>query len=210
MPDAIYFRSQARVTIQQIGYYGTGEMGPLMTRGKPVMLAGAGPVPMDLTKPDQLFERQDDWSSVAYFYLDRPENGLPAIHRSRIAWQVSDRSVGLPRGPRQTLRDVLLGLQSLSWSSPTVPRTLAAIFALAAILIRSCGRPSDAHAVGKVVVVKAAHLIDGVNSAPISNAVVDHNGVGGMFFNVVNHLRRNLGGIEASVFAENLRVPPLP
>lgn len=26
-----------------------------------------------------LFERQDDWSSVAYFYLDRPQNGLPPI-----------------------------------------------------------------------------------------------------------------------------------
>ena len=89
VPDAIYFRSQARVTIQQIGYYGTGEMGPLMTRGQPVMLAGAGPVPMDLTKPDQLFERQDDWSSVAYFYLDRPENGLPAIP------PLADRVAGL-------------------------------------------------------------------------------------------------------------------
>ena len=26
-----------------------------------------------------LFERQDDWSSCAWFYLDRPENGLPAL-----------------------------------------------------------------------------------------------------------------------------------
>lgn len=26
-----------------------------------------------------LFERQDDWSSVAYFYLDKPENNLPPI-----------------------------------------------------------------------------------------------------------------------------------
>ena len=89
VPDAIYFRNEARVTIQQIGYYGTGEMGPLMTRGQPVMRAGAGPVPMDLTKPDQLFERQDDWSSVAYFYLDRPENGLPALA------PVTERTAGL-------------------------------------------------------------------------------------------------------------------
>jgi len=26
-----------------------------------------------------LFERQDDWSGVAYFYLDKPENSLPPL-----------------------------------------------------------------------------------------------------------------------------------
>ena len=26
-----------------------------------------------------MFERQGDWSSVAYFYLDRPEDDLPSI-----------------------------------------------------------------------------------------------------------------------------------
>jgi hypothetical protein len=26
-----------------------------------------------------LFERRDDWSSTAYFYLDKPENGLPRL-----------------------------------------------------------------------------------------------------------------------------------
>ena len=26
-----------------------------------------------------LFERHDDWSNCAWFYLDRPENGLPAL-----------------------------------------------------------------------------------------------------------------------------------
>jgi hypothetical protein len=33
---------------------------------------------MDLTK-DGKFERSDDWSSCAYFYLDRPENNLPRL-----------------------------------------------------------------------------------------------------------------------------------
>jgi len=28
---------------------------------------------------DGKFERSDDWSSTAYFYLDRPENGLPRL-----------------------------------------------------------------------------------------------------------------------------------
>jgi hypothetical protein len=30
--------------------------------------------------PDSgLYERQDDWSSCVYFYLDKPENELPEI-----------------------------------------------------------------------------------------------------------------------------------
>jgi hypothetical protein len=35
----------------------------------------------DPTLPDGWcnFWRKDDWSSVAYFYLDSPTNGLPAI-----------------------------------------------------------------------------------------------------------------------------------
>ena len=40
--------------------------------------AGQGEVPMDMTK-DGKFERSDDWSSCAYFYLDRPENNLPQL-----------------------------------------------------------------------------------------------------------------------------------
>jgi hypothetical protein len=36
-----------------------------------------------------LYERHDDWSSCAYFYLDRPENGLPALA------DVCQRTVGL-------------------------------------------------------------------------------------------------------------------
>ena len=43
-----------------------------------------GDVPVDMpacvkAKNWGLFERQDDWSSCAYFYLDRPENDLPAL-----------------------------------------------------------------------------------------------------------------------------------
>ena len=39
---------------------------------------------------DGLFERQDDWSSCVYFYLDKPENGLPAIDAPEL------RMKGLP------------------------------------------------------------------------------------------------------------------
>ena len=79
VPDPVYFRKEARVTIQQIGYYGVTEMGPLQVTGEKYVVAGPGTSPLDLKTPNQLFERQDDWSAVAYFYLDRPENGLPAL-----------------------------------------------------------------------------------------------------------------------------------
>jgi hypothetical protein len=89
VPDPVYFRREARVTIQQIGYYGTSEMGPMQVSGERFVLAGPGQAPLDLSKPGQLFERQDDWSAVAYFYLDRPENGLPAIP------PVAERTAGI-------------------------------------------------------------------------------------------------------------------
>lgn len=42
---------------------------------------------MDVPKEDGIFERADDWSSCAYFYLDRPVNGLPPLApvRERVA-----------------------------------------------------------------------------------------------------------------------------
>jgi hypothetical protein len=79
VPDPVVFRREARVTVQQIGYFGIGEMGPFQVSGQPMIVAGPGSTPLDVRKPDQLFERQDDWSAVAYFYLDRPENGLTSI-----------------------------------------------------------------------------------------------------------------------------------
>jgi hypothetical protein len=36
-----------------------------------------------------LFERRDDWSSCAWFYLDRPSNDLPPLAT------VAERTVGL-------------------------------------------------------------------------------------------------------------------
>ena len=50
IPDPVYFQQDARVTIQQIGW---GDKG--------------------------LFERQDDWSSCVWFYLDKPSDHLPPI-----------------------------------------------------------------------------------------------------------------------------------
>lgn len=48
------------------------------------------PQPVDLTAPSipdgwVNFYRNDDWCATVYFYLDRPENGLPLLQ------DVSDR-----------------------------------------------------------------------------------------------------------------------
>ena len=79
VPDPVYFKKEIRVIIQQIGYASESSTGnPVYKTGTPVYKAGAGLVEKE--KGSQgLFERQDDWSAVAYFYLDKPENGLPPI-----------------------------------------------------------------------------------------------------------------------------------
>jgi hypothetical protein len=57
----------------------------------PIYKAGPGLVELDMNHLPKvnLFERSDDFSSVAYFYLDRPVNGLAAIP------SVDDRTKGL-------------------------------------------------------------------------------------------------------------------
>jgi len=82
VPDPVWFRRDIRVTMQQIGGCFGGEKRWLLEKGEPVYVAGTGRVPADLSEsgpPHVLFEREDDWSSCAYFYLDRPESGLPPL-----------------------------------------------------------------------------------------------------------------------------------
>jgi hypothetical protein len=57
--------------------------------------------PIDLADPTLPegwcnFYRQDDWSSTAYFYLDRPENDLPPLApvRQRTAGLLSQADLG--------------------------------------------------------------------------------------------------------------------
>src|SRR5918998_2520568 len=76
--DPVFFQRDVRVTMQQIGYLADHSRGGFYRTGKRLLRAGAGEVEMDLTK-DGKFERADDWSSTAYFYLDRPENNLPKL-----------------------------------------------------------------------------------------------------------------------------------
>lgn len=78
VPDPVWFQRDARVTIQQIGYLAPHSRGPIVAAGKTLYRAGPGRVPMDLSQ-DGKFERADDYSSVAYFYLDRPESPLPPL-----------------------------------------------------------------------------------------------------------------------------------
>ena len=78
LPDPVWFRRDIRVTIQQIGWRGDDAVGQMKKTGKTYYKAGAGRVPLG-DFDTGLFEREDDWSSCAYFYLDRPVNDLPAL-----------------------------------------------------------------------------------------------------------------------------------
>jgi hypothetical protein len=78
IPDPIYFYKEIRVTIQQIGYLAPHSREAIAQAGRRLYRAGPGLVEMDISK-DGKFEREDDWSSCTYFYLDRPENNLPPI-----------------------------------------------------------------------------------------------------------------------------------
>ena len=84
LPDPVYFAEDARVTIQQIGCWDPEAKQQMHYLGDPVYLAGPGLQPLDLSKDSGanswgLFERQDDWSSCAYLYLNRPDNTLPPL-----------------------------------------------------------------------------------------------------------------------------------
>ncbi|MBL7768163.1 MAG: DUF2961 domain-containing protein [Flavipsychrobacter sp.] len=94
VPDPIYFTKDIRVEIQSMGGYMTNEVAGMQERGVPLI-----PVTTDygrdfkrfykkdsvvlVDKNDRAswtnFYRSDDYSSTAYFYLDRPVNRLPAL-----------------------------------------------------------------------------------------------------------------------------------
>ena len=95
IPDEIYFNSQLKVTIQQMG--GTSlevarELHNANVKMKPVIAnsvngylklnAMKNPLPItdkQFQPGGVLFYRVDDYSSTAYFYLDKPTNELPAL-----------------------------------------------------------------------------------------------------------------------------------
>ena len=87
--DPVYFRREVRVTLQQIGFLWSNDGTPSKPIAPPVYAAGETMRELDLAKLGQanLFERADDYSSCAYFYLDRPEGAFaplaPAAERLR-------------------------------------------------------------------------------------------------------------------------------
>lgn len=95
IPDPVYFVHEARVTIQQIGYYLEKDRPQIHELGTQLYRCGEEAAPIDLSpgseaRTNDLYEREgDDWSACAYFYLDRPENDLPALQA------VSERIHGL-------------------------------------------------------------------------------------------------------------------
>ena len=92
--DPVFFYRDIRVTMQQIGCWSPENMKQFAEARHQLIVNGPGMVPVDMndalaTKSWGLYERQDDWSSCCYFYLDRPENGLPMLA------DVSERTEGL-------------------------------------------------------------------------------------------------------------------
>ena len=94
IPDAIYFNKDIKVTIQQIGGWMKDEMKKLYQRQvnfKAITVDGPRFVRLlDMDNPPLLsdpsfpdgwvnFYRIDDYSSVSYFYLDKPASSLPAL-----------------------------------------------------------------------------------------------------------------------------------
>ena len=100
VPDPVFFSKSIRVTMQQIGCWGPDSKRDMHNLGKPVYKAGPGREALDLSEkgpngPYGIFEREDDWSSCAYFYLDKPTTNLPPLD------PVAKRIAGMPIGPEK-------------------------------------------------------------------------------------------------------------
>ncbi len=123
LPDPVFFHEACRVTLQQIGNAPSGKVRELVEKGVPltptwalelgerdVMRMSEEPVQhlfLEDADPARLlsdefphsstsfYREGDDVSATAYFYLDRPENDLPALAdvQSRLVG-VEDSTVG--------------------------------------------------------------------------------------------------------------------
>lgn len=99
IPDQIFFKNDCKVTIQQLGGWGTEQVAALQQAKVPLI-----PVTTDdgrlhpyyskdsvvqlnnplLPKGWTYFYRSDDVSATAYFYLDKPSSSLPPIQPVKI------------------------------------------------------------------------------------------------------------------------------
>ena len=153
VPDPVYFGTDARVTIQQIGGNQKAEVIRMMDEGVPLipisihevdtlhLLLDRDPVP-ELTDPDlpdgwTNFYRSDDVSSTAYFYLDRPVSGLPALQPVG----GTDGRADPGRRPRRlTLREPGTLLRLGGQSAACVPRDIGRSLGAASMRRSSCAR----------------------------------------------------------------------
>ena len=107
LDDPVFFHQDCRVTIQQMGNASSAKVREMQAAGVPAVpvlvldLKGENVMDIRKTPPDihllldaqglpafgdpahpqggVNYYRQDDVSATAYFYLDRPENGLPPL-----------------------------------------------------------------------------------------------------------------------------------
>ncbi len=81
VPDPVYFNTDIRMTIHQIGCCYTQHKEKFQNNGTVLYEAGNNDEPTDYENYNGwLFERYgDDWSSCVYFYLDQPISNLPEI-----------------------------------------------------------------------------------------------------------------------------------
>ena len=84
VPDPVYFATDVRVTLQQMGIWEEKTRAELEKASPKVLRAGPGMEEVDLRElgdawPIGYFERAEDVSGCAYFYLDRPANDLAPI-----------------------------------------------------------------------------------------------------------------------------------
>lgn len=81
VPDPVWFSRDIRVVVQQIGCWNPDNFPPMHESGIKLRY-GQHEYDMDearRTKPYGFFEREDDWSSCAWFYLNKPESALPEL-----------------------------------------------------------------------------------------------------------------------------------
>jgi hypothetical protein len=87
VPDPVYFHEDIRVTIQVMGGPSYGQMLASMDKDPEMRFMKAGDGTEFYTREElekepkraEVMERIDDHCATAYWYMDRPENGLPAL-----------------------------------------------------------------------------------------------------------------------------------
>ncbi len=100
VPDPVFFHENIRVTIQAMGGGSYAQILDAMKKHPDLKIMKAGKGGEYYTKEElaadpgraEPSERSDDWFATAYWFMDRPEDGLPAISG------YAERMADLPEG----------------------------------------------------------------------------------------------------------------